>query len=73
MAECYRCGWCGSPTTKGGIPLSLEQVEAWEQADWDSAKPVNGDCCPHGDGSDMQQRLREEHEAEMRRDAFGEV
>jgi hypothetical protein len=73
MGKCYRCGWCGSPTSEDGTPLYLEQISAWESADWDRADQVNGDCCPHGDSSNMQERMRDERDAEMRRDAFGEV
>ena len=71
MTRCYRCGWCGTPTSEAGSPLSLEQVEAWEFAEWDSATPVDGACCPQGDRSGTADRLRDEWERVMRIDAFG--
>ncbi len=69
--EVFRCGWCGAPTTGDGAPLPHDQIHAWIDAEWDSAKMVNGTCCPNGDGSNMRDRQREEWEREMRRDAFG--
>lgn len=72
MPTVYRCGWCGNPCDKDGKCLPRFDLDSIPDADWDKAEPVAGECCPHG-GYERQDRLRSEWEAEMRRDAFGEL
>lgn len=55
----YRCGWCGLPVDKDGN--FLRDVNNYKEADeylkkHKNAKVihVNGECCPEGDGSHLE-------------------
>ena len=41
----YRCGWCGVPTNKEGIPKSKEEIENMYEDDLINAQHINGQCC----------------------------
>ena len=45
--KCYRCGYCGQPTTKEGEPLTLAEINQMD-IDWGKAGQVHGFCCAHG-------------------------
>jgi len=47
----YRCGWCGQPADKDGVPIPYETLRSHPPSDWQNASQVNGTCCPGGDES----------------------
>jgi hypothetical protein len=42
--ECFRCGFCGSPASKNGDPLTIDFIKS-TNVDWNNASPINGNCC----------------------------
>ena len=59
--DCYRCGWCGNPTDENGLVLSYDKLDELDKKGvaWDSAIPVNGECCPHGNHDEINRRMME--------------
>jgi len=41
----YRCGYCGTPTDKGGHPLTLDGCKKLTEAELKDAELVEGWCC----------------------------
>jgi hypothetical protein len=62
---CYRCGWCGAPTTMDGTPIDIDEANKMD-VDWDKAEQVNGIGCCNAAEEDQQERQATE---EMMRDA----
>lgn len=62
--KCYRCGWCGQPTTEDGEELSLELIKSMN-VDWNTAESVQGDCCR----AEHEHRQQVEVSREMAMDA----
>lgn len=49
----YRCGWCGHPTDKDGVPVHTDDPSAYvDSMEKSGAKTelLNGQCCPQGYG-----------------------
>lgn len=47
----YRCGWCGHPTDKDGVPIHTDDPGTYVQSmETNGAKTelLNGLCCPQG-------------------------
>lgn len=42
----YRCGDCGQPTDKDGLPLDIEVCKLLTDDNLNSAEFVHGYCCP---------------------------
>jgi hypothetical protein len=52
----YRCGWCGHPTDKDGVPSHTDDpgayVDAMEKSGAKTER-LNGACCPQGDWDEL--------------------
>ena len=61
----YRCGWCGTPTNKHGVAIHVDLFNGVpkDEAAWNAATSVHGDCCEDQEQldaeRDFQRRMAE--------------
>lgn len=62
MIECFRCGYCGQPTNKDGVVLTLEEINALNatEEDWNTAEQTHGECCVHQENAHHYYRVTKE-------------